>query len=668
MVDIQIVQTNEQLKRPTTLQTISSLHIGGLAALRVLALLAVLAYHLRPDTFVGGYLAVDLFFIISAYLTTIHLLLEWQTISLSKLYLHRFSKLWPPLFALCTFVLLMAFLFVPKLLQNMLPNYLSSISFFNNFWQIHLGDSYFAEASSPSAFKHLWYIAILGQFTLIWPAIFKSVAMRTKLRSHLRKKLSVLMLVVIIASTLIMALLYKPNSDPTNVYYGTLTRAYAYAIGALLALLVPFERLRDWAPQSSKTETANGQTYLRFSDLLAFPLLCVILVLWMLLPANSNWVYHGALLIHAILCALLVVLLAIPGGFLQRLFDLSLFQVIAKRSYEYYLWQYAVMVLLREKSFGLALSRDLMLIINLVLTIALAELAYRFVRQLSCKRFLTEIRLGQIQLRSLANLFVVLVFVLAIIPALANSRTVSLQENAAFREQIKQAAKQAEADKKQVERKQVESTVNASSVEPSNSVSESQKSLELETEKKGPYDLATMTAMTKEDLSETELKQLEKVKVSAVGDSLLLGCTRELMKLVPDFRYRAKESEQVDKALNDLQNLADQKLLGDVVLLSVGQNGYFNKKQAQKLLKLADGRPVFAFTIFVSKEWEAANNNLWYELAKNNNNLEIVDWHTFAKNNQNLLWDGIHPNVEGQKAYARLFARTLLKRLASKTA
>lgn len=642
-------------------------HIGGLAALRVIALLAVVAYHLRPDVFVGGYLAVDLFFIISAYLTTTKLLENWRQISLTKLYARRFIKLWLPLFALCTFVLFIAFLFVPKLLLNMLPNYLSSISFTNNFWQIHLGDSYFAEAISPSAFKHLWYIAILGQFTLLWPAIFKIVARKNKLRSKLRQQLSLGMFLVIAISVISMFILYKPNTDPTHVYYGTLTRAYAYAVGALLGLLVPVERLQDLAPKLSK-----AKKQICFSDVFIVPLLCLILVIWMLLPANNNFVYQGALLGHAILCALLVLLVIVPGSFINALFDLPILQVIAKRSYEYYLWQYAVMIILREKSSTLALDRNIMLVLNILLTLALAEIAYRFVKQLSFKRFIKEIKLGQIQLRSLANLFVVLVFVLAIVPALANSKPVSSEENAAFREQIRQAAKQAEADKQAnavKESKQATQVTGSAQQKNKDDVAPTEansnpKQIDLQTKDKGPYDLKTMLAMTKEDLTDSEQQKIENIKVTAVGDSLLLGCTRELMRLLPEFRFRAKESEQVDKAVQDLKNLQEQDLLGDVILLSVGQNGYFTKEQAEQLLKIADGRPVFAFTIFVSKEWEGANNKLWYELAENNNNLEIVDWHTFAKNNQNLLWDGIHPNVEGQKAYARLFARTLLRRLA----
>ena len=83
-----------------------------------------------------GFFAVDLFFVITAYLTTQKLLQNWQKLQLRRFYLHRLHTLWPPLAVMCTFVLLLAFSAVPKLMQNILPNYLSSLVFMNNFWQI----------------------------------------------------------------------------------------------------------------------------------------------------------------------------------------------------------------------------------------------------------------------------------------------------------------------------------------------------------------------------------------------------------------------------------------------------------------------------------------------------------------------------------------------------
>lgn len=107
--------------------------------------------------------------------------------------------------------------------------------------------------------------------------------------------------------------------------------------------------------------------------------------------------------------------------------------------------------------------------------------------------------------------------------------------------------------------------------------------------------------------------------------------------------------------------------MGDIVLLAVGQNGFFTRQQAETLLKIADGRPVLVYTIYVGKEWEGANNKIWQDLAQEHAELELIDWHTLAKNRRNLLWDGIHPNNDGQVIYARLFARTLLRRLGKIT-
>lgn len=645
-------------------QLIAKQHLGGLAALKVLALVAVCAYHLRSDIFVGGFFAVDLFFVITAYLTTQKLLQNWQKLQLRRFYLHRLHTLWPPLAVMCTFVLLLAFSAVPKLMQNILPNYLSSLVFMNNFWQIYLGDSYFAEAVSPSAFKHLWYIAILGQMTIIWPAVFKLFALCHRSRLTLQKNLSRFLLVVIILSAAFMFFQYKPGSDPTVVYYSTLTRAYAYAVGALAGVLFPVEKLNFLAYGTSYPDLTGKlqlRSHVRFFDLAVLPLLCIVPLLWLILPADSPFVYRGALLINSLLCAALTVCVMLPQTWWGRFFDSPGFRYVAKKAYEYYLWQYAIMILLREGLTTVALDRNVILIINIVLTVIAAEFAYRYVHAFKWHSLKQEFTDGKIRLQTLARLTVAVFFLCGIVPALLNSKPVSLEAGQAYREQIKQAALTQEQVAEENEQ-QPETTQETAKATPA--PTESAQTLKNE---KGPYDLATMQKMTESDLTAEEKQALSEIQVSAVGDSVLLGCSNAITKLIPHFRYRAKESAQVDQAVKELQKMADNKKLGDIVLLAVGQNGFFTRRQAETLLKIADGRPVLVYTIYVGKEWEGANNKIWQDLAQEHAELELIDWHTLAKNRRNLLWDGIHPNNDGQVIYARLFARTLLRRLGKST-
>lgn len=658
--------------------TTGKYHIRGLDGLRVLALFAVTAYHLLPDKVVGAYLAVDFFFIVAAFLNTQSLLKQWRQVDLWRTYKQRFLRLFPELFTVCTVFLVTAFLFVPKLMQNMLPNYIASSFFANNLWQIFLGDSYFAEAIAPSAFKHLWYIAVLAQLSIVWPLIFKIFAAFIEKRSRLRHVLVYVAAALSIISLTLMFVIYIPGTDPTRVYYGTETRAYAYFLGALLALLFPVDRLQfisyygvepvagAWRADRRFAVKRPYNQNVHFFDLAVIPLLILIFVLYMLLAPNLTIVYRGGLALHACLQAALILCVSIPETFFSKFFDLPLFRFLGARSYVYYLWQYPIMIVLRETMARTGLQRWMSVMLNIVLTVILGELAYRYRENFKLKSLFGEFKSGEIRIQSMLKIFVSLVFVCAIVPALFNSKAVKQDANKVYEEQIKQAAMH-EAELPEATAAQVQESYKLPNRDNNENVPQATVNvLEVNVNgnvTKGPYDLETMKKLTKTELSADELAVINNIKVSAVGDSVLLGAAGELGNLFPLFRYKAKESAQVDATLQYMQQLKDKNALGDVLLVAVGQNGYMSEAQAKQFMSMAGDRPVFVYTIYVGKEWESSNNKIWTDLAAQYPNLEIVDWHTFAMNNTDLLWDGIHPDNNGQRAYARLFARSLLRML-----
>nr|WP_278341304.1 acyltransferase [Lactobacillus acetotolerans] len=149
--------------------------ITGYSGLRALAVIGVILYHLNPDTFIGGYLGVPIFFVLSGYLVTDHMLRSYKeegSYNTKSFYLSRIKKLYPQLIAVlwlsAAYILLFQRNLLVKLNQIVITNLLNVY----NFWQILNGQSYFERfATNESPFTHLWTMSIEAQFYILWPLV-----------------------------------------------------------------------------------------------------------------------------------------------------------------------------------------------------------------------------------------------------------------------------------------------------------------------------------------------------------------------------------------------------------------------------------------------------------------------------------------------------------------
>ena len=253
------------MKNSTTLGTpahpsaalLAASRFRGLDGLRALAVLLVMAFHLLPGPVPGGYLGVDVFFVISGFLITGLLLRERDAtgrIHLGSFWGRRARRLLPALALLLLVCCAAALALGGDRLLDLGRQVLGAATFSSNWLSIGAGSSYFAE-SAPELFRNLWSLAVEEQFYLFWPFAVLLIALipRRSLRFWLLVTLAV-------ASALAMALLYSPSVDPTRVYYGTDTHSFGLALGAALAVLTqswPGARLswsraaRFWVPLSA---------------------------------------------------------------------------------------------------------------------------------------------------------------------------------------------------------------------------------------------------------------------------------------------------------------------------------------------------------------------------------------------------------------------------------
>jgi peptidoglycan/LPS O-acetylase OafA/YrhL len=339
----------------------------ALDGLRAAAVAAVLLYHGDVTWARGGFLGVDAFFVLSGFLITSLLLVEWQAsrnIDLLQFWRRRARRLLPALFVVLGVVALFAATWAPAdTLHRLRWDGLATLGYVANWRFITSGGSYFAQFASPSPLQHVWSLAIEEQFYLVWPPAFLLLLRFTR---GSRGVLLGLTVGLAAASALLMAVLLAPGGDPSRVYYGTDTRAQSLLIGAALALVL--ERRRVGV-------TRIGRTVLHAAAIGAAGLL---LWAWARTADDADWLYRGGLTATAVLVAVVItsVTAASPGP-LGRLLSLRPVRWIGLISYGLYLWHWPVYVLLSRGRTGL--DGPALLACRVACTVVAATVSYYLV-------------------------------------------------------------------------------------------------------------------------------------------------------------------------------------------------------------------------------------------------------------------------------------------------
>ena len=348
-------------------------YMPGLDGLRAVAVLAVIAYHLQLPFAPGGLLGVGVFFTLSGYLIT-DLLLGQHAVSgrlaLADFWLRRARRLLPALFVMLAVVAVWVALLDRAQLPGLRSAMAAAAGYVSNWWLIAQHSSYFARFGPPSPLGHLWSLAVEEQFYLIWPWLLLLLLGLRAASQHCRGRywLAAAALALAAASAAEMILLYHPGYDPTRVYDGTDTRAFALMIGAALALLWPSRLLRA-DPGSRGRWLLDGAG--------AAGLIGILLLAWRT-GQYSPFLYRGGMVLLSAGTAAVVAACASPASRIGRALGWGPLRWLGVRSYGIYLWHYPIIVLTTPANGGESPARGAA---QLAASVAVAALSWRFIEE-----------------------------------------------------------------------------------------------------------------------------------------------------------------------------------------------------------------------------------------------------------------------------------------------
>lgn len=642
-------------------------YLPGLDGLRALAVTSVFAYHADVAWIPGGFLGVDVFFVISGYLITALLLAEWQrtgSIDLLGFWRRRALRLLPAMITMLVAVGVVVPWLAPEQMGRMGGDFRAALTYVSNWRLIFEDQSYFEAVGRPPLLQHLWSLAVEEQFYLLWPVVLP-LLLRRRLRSL---RLAGYLMAGACGSTLLMAALFTPSADPSRAYYGTDTRVAAILVGAALASV--------WAPWRVPRATPRSA-----GVFLKGVLLASVTGLGLIVTTVDRYdasLYRGGFAAVAVLSAVAVAVIVHPSGLPKgTLLASRQFLWLGRRSYGVYLWHWPVFMVTRP---GLDVPIDglALLVLRCGLTLGLAAVSYRFVelpvQQGALGRLWTDLRsptwlkswAGQVvaaRAMAVALLLAGLVAVNAVNPGATPSA--DLDAVSAVSSPLDILGTDGGSAPPPAVPEVVETVPEPAVVENPALVAVS-----VTTPVPTPVptveiaDPAAVAPPLVEPVPVTEAPAVAVAAsgpVTAIGDSVLLAAKPALEAALPGIAVDAVIGRQIRELITLAEQLRDSGGLAPVVVVQAGNNGPVSEGDIDRLLDiLGSARKVLVVNVEVPRPWESSNNENMAEAVRKHANAVLVDWHGAAAGAGAIFYkDGTHLKPAGIALYTGLIRASI---------
>lgn len=568
-------------------------HIAAIDGLRAVAVIAVLLYHLGLAWIPGGFLGVDLFFVISGYVITRLLLDSIQRsggLDLRGFYGARFRRLFPALIFMIVSTALFIGVWAPEAIKRFLTDLPFVLTGTMNWALVYRHQDYFEAIGRPPLLQHMWSLAVESQFYLVWPLILFFVLKR------FGKKMipgAALTIAAISGSALFLLSLKIDASSAqriSHVYFGTDTHSIGLFLGAALAV--------SWVPQNLSVKiTERAQDFIDGIGVIG---LLGILSCFLFIKESDPNLYRLAFPLAGIFGCAIIISLVHPASRFAPLLSTRPLLWIGERSYAIYLWHWIIFQVTRP-AFDLAGATWALYALRILIVMALSDISLRWV-ELPVRSGLVEswfrgmkYRTKKVRFRQKSSVIsglLLLIFATSLVSA--NALTESSRIQVALK--------------------------------------------------------ATMTVPTSPPTPSAMVSQSPKLWVA--GDSVILGIRYSLDQNSPIGLINARVGRQADELIAVLRH-DRSSMQNSPVILDLGNNNRLTREEVRAVFEeLRDQPQIVIVNTAVPRSWRDPNNLLIDEIVKKYPQATVVDWNNLSKGHPEYFGpDGVHLVPEGITAY-----------------
>ena len=579
-------------------------HIPAIDGLRAVAVIAVMLYHLGFSWIPGGFLGVDLFFVISGYVITRLLLDSIQRsggLDLRAFYKARVRRLLPPLLFMIFGTAIFVGVWAPETSRRLVSDAPFSIFGGMNWWLVFRHTDYFEAIGRPPLLQHTWSLAVEAQFYLVWPLVLLLI-----LKQFGKKRIpgAALFIAAVSGITLFIVSLSldaSSASQVSHVYFGTDTHSIGLFLGAALAV--------SWIPQNLKSEVSQrAQDFVDGIGVIGF---IGILGAFLLINESDATLYRIAFPLAGIFGCAILTSIVHPASRFAPLLRNRVLVWIGERSYAIYLWHWIVFQLTRP-SVDLAGQDWALYTVRFLIVLALADISLRWVE--------LPVRSGAVE---------------------------------SWFRGMKYRTKKVRIRQKITVALSVITLLTATTLISANAISIADKETEI-LEKQLTQEITPVK--TKPPV----ISNVAQPDLWVTGDSVILGIRYELGDQRNISLINARVGRQAPELLEVMKH--DKLTVGNIpIIFNLGNNNSLGRTQVADIFtEIQNQSQIVVVNTAVPRPWRDSNNALIAEFAAQNPKVRIVDWAAISNGHPEYFApDGVHLQPAGIRVYVAAILEAL---------